>query len=73
MRSFGNSASLKQSNELYVNVKNNITQIEADAQRGCPFAKEIQFKYDLWSKNTMNKEVALQLKAAFEKWNKKKV
>jgi hypothetical protein len=59
----------RSSNELYLKVMRNIMNVEDDIKKGCSLAKNVQYDYEYWQKNVLNKEAAFKLQTSFNKWN----
>jgi hypothetical protein len=43
--------------------------VEDDIKKGCSLAKNVQYDYEYWQKNVLNKEAAFKLQTSFNKWN----
>ena len=59
------------SDRLFQEVSKNINEIEGQVRKGCELSKEIKDTYNLWQKNSNNKEVTLKLKSAMDRWNRR--
>lgn len=57
--------------KLFMDTMKHIMHIDSDVSKGCPLAKDVQYNYEVWQRNIMNKEAALKLRVSLNKWKEK--